>query len=157
MENKICCFTGHRPEKLNETEQQVKELLEKAIKDSVKEGFLTFITGMARGVDIWAAEIVLKLKEQNQNIRLICAMPYKGFEKKWKLYDIDIYNKIIEGSDEKVFVCQHYSSGCYQMRNCYMVDRSNKVIAVFNGKKGGTKNTIYYANRQGVDVINVLE
>ena len=24
-----CCFTGHRPEKLNETEEEVKEVLEK--------------------------------------------------------------------------------------------------------------------------------
>jgi len=37
-----------------------------------------------------------------------------------------------------------------------MVDRSNLVIAVFGGHKGGTKNTIDYAKRMGVEVVNVL-
>ena len=38
-----------------------------------------------------------------------------------------------------------------------MVDRSNLVIAVFNGQKSGTKNTVEYAKRKGVKVINVLK
>ena len=62
LEIKRCCFTGHRPEKLNITEEEVKRLLEITIKRAVKEGFHTFITGMARGVDMWAGEIVLNLK-----------------------------------------------------------------------------------------------
>jgi predicted S18 family serine protease len=38
-----------------------------------------------------------------------------------------------------------------------MVDRANLVIAVFNGQKSGTKNTVDYAKRKGVKVINILE
>ena len=55
-----CCFTGHRPEKLSLSETEVKPLLEKAIDTAIQNGYTTFITGMAPGVDIWAAEIVLK-------------------------------------------------------------------------------------------------
>ena len=50
----------------------------------------------------------------------------------------------------------HYFRACYQKRNEFMVDHSNLVIAVWNGKKSGTKNTIDYANRHGIKVINVL-
>ena len=60
-----CCFTGHRPEKLHKPEEQIKKDLEKAILQAVDDGFVTFISGMARGVDIWAAEIVLRLRESN--------------------------------------------------------------------------------------------
>ena len=38
-----------------------------------------------------------------------------------------------------------------------MVDRSNLVIAVFNGQKSGTKNTVDYAKRKGVNVVNLLK
>ena len=38
-----------------------------------------------------------------------------------------------------------------------MVDKSNLVIAVFNGQKSGTKNTVDYAKRKGVNVVNVLD
>lgn len=68
MNDKICCFTGHRPEKLNMSEKDVKGLLKDAIKTTIEDGFLTFITGMARGVDMRAAEIVLN---QKKTIRIL--------------------------------------------------------------------------------------
>lgn len=51
----------------------------------------------------------------------------------------------------------HYFTGCYQVRNEWMVDRSNLVIAVFNGQKSETKNTIDYAKRKGICVNSVLD
>ena len=38
-----------------------------------------------------------------------------------------------------------------------MVDRSSLVIAVWNGQPSGTKNTIDYADRKDVKVVNVLD
>ena len=37
----------------------------------------------------------------------------------------------------------------------WMVDHAGRVIAVFNGEKGGTKNTIDYAERQNIPVIYI--
>ena len=71
-----CCFTGHRPEKLSLSENEVKHLLEKAIDNAIADGYVTFITGMAKGTDIWAAEIVLEKKKRNDALRLICAIPH---------------------------------------------------------------------------------
>ena len=152
-----CCFTGHRPDKLNQTENEIEQLLEKAIDEAIRIGCTTFITGMAMGVDIWAAEIVLRQMNNNSNIHLICALPHPNFEKRRTETEIARYNKILSLADEVVEVNNHYYMGCYQVRNEWMVDRSSLVIAVFNGKKSGTKNTIDYANRKSVKVVNVLE
>ena len=57
---KRCCITGHRPNKLVYSENEIKYLLENAIDNAISAGFITFITGMAHGTDIWAAEIVLQ-------------------------------------------------------------------------------------------------
>ncbi len=54
-------------------------------------------------------------------------------------------------------VNNHYFTGCYQVRNEWMVDRSALVIAVFNGQKNGSKNTIDYAVRKGKRILNCLE
>ena len=54
------CFTGHRPEKLKQSESVIVKALETAIKEAIADGKNVFISGMARGVDIWAAEIVLR-------------------------------------------------------------------------------------------------
>ena len=85
-----CCFTGHRPQKLNFTEEEIKVLLDNAIDKAIEKGYVTFITGMAMGVDIWAAEIVLQKRKSNTDIHLICAIPHPEFEKnETKLKKID--------------------------------------------------------------------
>ena len=50
-----CCFTGHRPEKLKTPVFIVKLKLANEIKQAIKDGYVTFISGMSRGVDLWAA------------------------------------------------------------------------------------------------------
>ena len=57
-----CCFTGHRPEKLGMSETDVKKLLKAEIKKAIDFGYCVFVSGMSRGVDLWAAELVLEEK-----------------------------------------------------------------------------------------------
>lgn len=103
-----------------------------------------------------SGEIVLKLKKHNSDIHLICTPPYEGFEKRWDLSEQKLYHHILEKADYTKYICEHYSRSCFQIRNCYMVDHSKRVVAFYNGTSGGTKNTINYANRKGVEVINIL-
>lgn len=49
------CFTGHRPEKLTRSEYAIKADLEEQICQAIDDGLTVFVTGMARGIDIWAA------------------------------------------------------------------------------------------------------
>lgn len=157
MNSKRCCFTGHRPEKLHMSESKVKILLEKAIIQAVEDNFLTFISGMARGVDMWASEIVLALRADNSNIRLICTPPYNGFEKRWDLSEQKLYNDILENSDFVKFVSKHYYKSCFQVRNVFMINHSQRVISAYNGLSGGTRNTLIYANKKGVEIVNIFE
>lgn len=157
MNSKRCCFTGHRPEKLHISESKVKTLLEKAIIQAVEDDFLTFISGMARGVDMWASEIVLELRENNPDIHLICTPPYNGFEKRWSLSEQKLYNRILENSDFVKFVSEHYYRSCFQVRNVFMVNHSKRVISAYNGLSGGTRNTIEYANKKGIEVVNIFK
>jgi uncharacterized phage-like protein YoqJ len=151
------CFTGHRPEKLYIGEQEAKEKLRNAIRKAIDDGFATFISGMARGVDMWAAEIVIEEREKNDNIKLICASPYEGFERSWNFIEKQRYNSIMEQADYIKYVCEHYSRQCFQIRNVWMVNHSARVIAAYNGESGGTRNTIRYASNKGVEICNILD
>ncbi len=84
MRKRRCCFTGHRPEKLGCSEEEAVAALRTGIQNAYADGYRTFISGMARGVDIWAAELVLKEREAHQDIHLICALPHPGFETRWR-------------------------------------------------------------------------
>ena len=147
-----CCFTGHRPEKIAYPESVVKEALEKEIRKAISDGLNVFITGMAAGTDIWAAEIVLRLRSEGQPIRLICASPYNGFEKSWSSDWQDRYNAILRDADLVRYITPGYSRACFQERNEWMVNHSARVIAAYNGRAGGTRNTIDYANKVRVPV-----
>ena len=151
----VCCFTGHRPEKLHRTEQEVTAELELEIRKVIRDGYDTFITGMARGVDLWAGEIVLRLRSEGHPLHLICACPYPSFEKSWSAAWQMRYKAVIGAADLVHFICPKYSRGCFQIRNEWMIKHSSRVIAVFNGQPSGTKNTIDYANRKGVPVIQI--
>jgi len=52
-------------------------------------------------------------------------------------------------------VCDTFSYGAYQQRNEWMVNHSARVIAVYNGEAGGTRNTIEYAKKQGVSLVMI--
>lgn len=150
-----CCFTGHRPEKLQRTDKEIWIDLEQEIHNAIRDGLNVFITGMARGVDIAAAEIVLRLREEGYPIRLICASPYPGFESNWSRTWQTRYGNILTKADLVRYICPRYTKGCFQIRNEWMVNHSARVIAVFNGRPSGTKNTIDYALRQGIPVIKI--
>lgn len=134
-------------------ETEVIAWLESEIRKAIDDGFVTFISGMARGVDIWAAEIVLRLRDEGLPIHLISASPFEGFERSWSEDWKRRYNEILNRADIVKFVCKGYSRACFQIRNEWMVDRSARVIAVYNGEPGGTKNTVDYALQQKLEVI----
>ena len=157
MKNKTCCFTGHRLQKLGLTSDYVKMILEKAIDDFIDKGYTRFISGMSNGVDLWAAEIIMEKKRKNDNLSLICALPYDGFAPSGDTQIKTSFKEIISSADQVEIVNLRYHRGCFQQRNEWMVDNSNAVMAVFNGSGGGTKNTIEYANRKSVKVVNLLD
>lgn len=137
---------------MTQPESVIIQGLETAIRQAIADGKNVFISGMALGVDIWAAEIVLRLRDEGQGIKLICASPYKGFERGWSSEWQLRYNTVLEAADLVRFICPGYSRACFRIRNEWMVDHSSLVIAVFNGQPSGTKNTIDYAERQDIVV-----
>ncbi|MBR1810118.1 MAG: DUF1273 family protein [Clostridia bacterium] len=146
------CFTGHRPEKLKLSEAEVKEFLEVQVRQAIDDGYITFLSGMARGVDIWAAEIVLKIKNEGKPTHLICCIPYDNFEIRWSDNWQRKYRELIKQADIVTYTSHEYYNGCLQKRNIFMVDHAARLIGVYNGEPGGTRNTIEYAKKRGVDI-----
>lgn len=147
-----CCFTGHRPQKMRVSESELRLLIETAVEDAINRDFLTFISGMAIGYDIIAAETVLILRKQNPHIHLICALPHPEFEKRWHMEWQHRYHRILSQADLIKVVSPCYSLASYQRRNEWMVSKSSFVIAAYNGTPGGTRNTIEFAKMNHVPV-----
>lgn len=154
-----CCFTGHRSQKLpwgfNEQDErclQMKENAKQKIISAINRGYINFISGMAIGFDMICAELVLELKKQYPQIKLVCAIPCKGQEKVWNAFTQKRYNNIVKRADKKVVLAEKYTPECMLDRNRYMINNSSLCIALFDGKPGGTAKTIEYAKQKGLNV-----
>ena len=158
-----CCFTGKRPQsfsfKYNEHAKgciKLKEKIKDEIEKVIKKGYTNFISGMALGVDLWAAEAVLELKEKYPEIELYCAIPYKGQSITWEQNYRDRYMTCIHKCKKYVVISPFYAKDCFFKRNMYMVDNSSLVIAVSdNPPTGGTAHTINYARKNNKEIIMI--
>lgn len=84
----VCAFAGHRPKsfpwKFDESAPDcvaLKKILAEQIIALADGGVTEFISGMALGVDLWAAQIVLDFRKKNPLLKLYCALPCEGQEK----------------------------------------------------------------------------
>lgn len=152
--NKVCCFTGHRPERLNGYDpKDNKKLLwdlSRAIEYLITDcSYNVFISGMALGIDQWAAQIVLRLqREKYPHIKLICAIPCANHQNRWKQKDQDTWQAICDKAERVVYVSkEEYKPYLMQKRNEWMVDSSHLVLGVWDGTEGGTGNCIKYAQK----------
>lgn len=164
IKEKTACFTGHRPEKINAVLgydspalNMLKSMLYYQVQLAIEEGYEYFISGVARGVDLWAAGYVLDLKKKYPYIKLICAQPFKDHSERFKGKDLWDLSTVLSKADEVVNVSENYSYNCYKLRNYYMVDHSSRVIAVVDDLKSGTGQTINYARQKGAElrILNV--
>lgn len=144
MQKKTCCVTGHRDLPQKEI-NRIKAALRKEIEKAVNDGFTRFMSGFAEGVDQYFAEIVLEMGKSNQALELVAVIPYQkrldNLQKKKRTYEM------LETCADIVVIQEEYQPSVYSLRNRYMVEHSDRVIAVYDGReKGGTAGTIRFTH-----------
>lgn len=152
--------TGHRPNKLygyDLNNEKYKELKQKLKNILIENNCTEAITGMALGVDTLFALAVLELKDEGYDIKLHCAIPCKNHSCKWLKESVDLYNDILKKADiVKIVTNEDYKPYLMQVRNEYMVNLADKVIAVWDGSNGGTANCVRYAQKKNKEIIRLI-
>ena len=142
---KSCAFTGHR----EIGEDFSLRSLKKQIKLLIEEGVEIFYNGMARGFDLIAAKAVLSFKNKFPQIKLIACIPCFEQEKGYLAKEKKEYANILKKADEKIMVSKRYFKGCMQLRDRYMADRADVLIAYCKKEYGGTAYTVkYFKNKK---------
>jgi uncharacterized phage-like protein YoqJ len=142
----IVSFTGHRPNKLGG--YKADNPLQNVIRAKLRQALLEIapdraISGMALGVDQWAADACIDLR-----IPFTAAIPFSGQDSKWSDEAREDYLRLLKAAERVVIVSPgEYAAKKMQIRNQWMVDNSDKLIAVWDGTDGGTANCVRYAER----------
>jgi len=162
------CFTGHRKiggEYYNRVNPSAEWMLLKNYLDSIVYFFMRdhnvthFITGLAIGVDMLGAESVALCRSFIKTpITLTGAMPFPSQRKKWPKPTRDHWHDTCSLCNEVVSIsADPYHPTKMQIRNEWMVDQSNYVIAIWDSRmKGGTWNCIKYAQSKDKPVLHLV-
>lgn len=151
----IVAVTGHRPPKLGgysmKAAQKLKEFAVTVL-DFYKPDKI--ITGMSLGWDTAIADACCQTTTP-----FISAVPFHGFESKWPDASKEIFYKLLECAEEVVYVTDtdDYKPEYIMLRNIWMVDHADWILALWNGSDGGTMNTIKFAEKRDKEIINVWE
>lgn len=148
------CISGHRPEKLptGTPLRMLQSLLFHEIETAIQDGARTFYTGMARGVDLWAADMILHFRKQYPSVRLICVLPFADRLLSIRGAERFHVNSILQTADQVITLREHYSHGCYRERNAYMIQHSHRLIALVADIRSGTGQTVHMAKRAGLEL-----
>lgn len=155
----VCAFTGHRPQRLpwgsNELDprcEALKKLLSAAVAQAVKQGYTTFLCGMARGCDTYFAEAVLAQKQNDPCIELIAMLPCPEQSVRWPAADRQRYEQILSCCSAVEILSPSYDKECMLRRNRAMVERAQMLISVYDGGSGGTGQTVRLAREKGMEI-----
>jgi uncharacterized phage-like protein YoqJ len=149
LSSQIVSFTGHRPDKIggydSERQWQVVLFADEILKQTKPR---KIISGMAQGWDIAVARSAARL-----GIPFIAAVPCAGQERLWTPEGKKLYRSVLELAEEvRVISPGAYNERAMDIRNKWMVDFSQHLIALWDGSPGGTSNCVKYATRKNAEI-----
>jgi uncharacterized phage-like protein YoqJ len=154
--NRICSFTGYRPKKLFESltsEDGIAELkgrLRAEVDELINDDYTTFQCGMALGADMLFADVVAEFGQKYPSVKLIAVVPCLGQENSWNDRQKYKYRQLLDSAGEvRIVSNRSYFDGCMQIRNRELVETCDLLLAVYDGRRGGTMQTVEYAKRLG--------
>lgn len=107
------------------------------------------ISGFAIGADQMSVEIAIEL-----GVDFTAAIPFVGQEKMWPRQAQDKYRDLL-GKAKRVEIISEggYTAYKMQVRNEWVVNNSDLMLAVFDGTNGGTANCVRYARSKNKPII----
>lgn len=162
-----CAITGHRPTrfkwKYDENNNGCKRL-KKRMRDQFillyEKGVRQFWVGGTLGVDMWAGEILLRLKElpEYSEIKLMVVLPFEGHDSTWDNRSKLRMAFLIKHSAKTVTIGASGQPPAvnYRRRNEFLVKQADCLIAIYDNDRsihGGTGMTVNLAKKKGIPVI----
>lgn len=156
---KSACFTGHREISENAVKlfNRLYRCLEKLI---TEENVTDFYAGGAVGFDTIAAKCVLSLREKYKDIHLHLVLPCPNEEqtKGWSANEKYEFRAILSRADSVEYTSEHRTRECMRIRNAKLAEHANSFCVCYydTSVKSGTGQTVGFAKKKGLEVINLF-
>lgn len=150
MEVFSVAFFGHR--KINDL-YRLERQMEPMIKELVRtKSYVSFLIGRSGEFDQYTAAVIKHLQKEvgKDNHDLTLVLPYTVTDMEYyeKYYDTILIPETLHGAHPKAAIT---------LRNRWMVDQADLVIAYVENRKGGAYKAMRYAEKINKKVINLFD
>lgn len=145
-----CAFTGHRTYR-----GEAGDALRRTVEELRAAGVHTFLSGMAVGFDLAAAEAVLACRAVDPTIRLVAVLPFRGQADRFPRAERARYAALLAAADETVVVAESFHRGCFLRRDDWLTGHAATLVTWYDGSPGGTRYTIERALHCGRRLIHL--
>lgn len=143
---KFASVTGHRYIADNSLNRKaVNHLIDLAVESGIEK----FLVGMSRGADFLFAEVLSK-----RELSWIAVIPCTDQTLFWNESDRTLHKSLIDKADNMIVLHNKYKQGVMHYRNEYMVEKSEMLLAIYDGSvRGGTYHTVGLALKKHKKVV----
>ncbi|MBP1949729.1 SLOG family protein [Virgibacillus litoralis] len=142
---KVLAVTGYKPMELNifKPDDQrvsfVKAAIEKRLIGFIEEGLEWVLLSGQMGVELWAGEVLLDLKER-YDIKLAIIPPFENQESRWPEAIQQVYQELTMNADFYQPLYKGDYKGAYQFKakNKWLVDKSDACLILLDDEYPGS-------------------
>lgn len=160
---KVLSVTGYKPMEINifkhddERIDIIKAAIEKQLVSFIEEGLEWVLISGKMGVELWAGEVTLGLREQ-YGVKLAFIPPFENQEERWPEPIQQVYQQLTASAD---FYRPLYKGGYsgpyqYQASNKWLIDKSDGCLMLLDEEFTGSNRYIYDEAKQAESPIYVI-
>lgn len=164
---KTCSIIGHQGTRFrfkykdsNNGCKRLKRRMQEQFIILYEEGVRQFWIGGGLGVDVWAGEILLRLKEQPEysEIVLNVAVPYAGYDEKWDARSKLRMEFLTKHSAATKMICtgSYPPSACYRQKDRFLIEQADCLLAIYDNDRSvrnGVGTAVFLAEKKQIPII----
>lgn len=143
-------ITGYKPHELGIFDTKhpgidyIKKAIRKRLVSYIEDGAEWMIISGQLGVELWAAEVVLELKEMYPSLKLAVLTPFLEQESKWQEEKQTYYRDLLAAADFVTSITKRTYEGAWQFKakNAFLLDNSDGLLAVYDEENEGSPQYI---------------
>jgi uncharacterized phage-like protein YoqJ len=128
----------------------IKKALLQRLSSFIEEGLEWVIVSGQTGVEMWAAEVVISLKEIFPDLKLAVITPFLEQEKSWNEVRQEQYEEILIHADyvDSVTKRPYENPGQLKAKNIFLVSKTEGMLILFDEEKEGSPKYYLEAAKQ---------
>ena len=143
--------SGHQPFVLGGASEELERRLRRlAARWLARKRPYEVVTGLAAGWDMACALAAIDLR-----LPLVGALAFPGQGANWPEEARAELERVLAACDEVATISSEKGDGIWSRRDRWVIDRGDRVLALWNGGKGGTGRALAYAESLGRPIDNL--